>query len=187
MSFVAPLRRAGCFTNTRRIIRTLGVDSVSQVKPLLRKMEPAARAGVMKLLKQLQTLTRTVTQAQDRRRKLESGLHVTTGYICGHYLKRIVLGRSWREPTGMACRSVSVKPVGHGVGSEDGRRLQPLYRRSVASLDLSHPWVDSTAAIDDAVDVKFLSLEKSLDDWTTSSSDVVPTARQCVAGLPTPS
>lgn len=34
-------------------------------------MEPAARAGVMKLLKQLQTLTRTVTQAQDRRRKLE--------------------------------------------------------------------------------------------------------------------
>jgi hypothetical protein len=52
-----------CSKNTRRIIRTLGVDSVSQVKPLLRKMEPAARAGVMKLLKQLQTLT----QAQDRR------------------------------------------------------------------------------------------------------------------------
>ena len=47
------------------------MDSVSQVKPLLRKMEPAARAGVMKLLKQLQTLTRTVTQVQDRRRKLE--------------------------------------------------------------------------------------------------------------------
>jgi len=60
-----------CNKNTRRIIRTLGVDSVSQVKPLLDRMDPADRAGVLKLLNQLRTLTGTVTQAQDRRRKLE--------------------------------------------------------------------------------------------------------------------
>ena len=60
-----------CSMNTRRIIRTLGVENVSQVKSLLPKMGPADRADVLQLLKQLQTLTRTVTEAQDRRRRLE--------------------------------------------------------------------------------------------------------------------
>lgn len=60
-----------CSTNTRRIIRTLGVDNVSQVRPMLRRMDTAAKPAVVQLLKQLQTLTRNVTQAQDRRRTLQ--------------------------------------------------------------------------------------------------------------------
>ena len=59
-----------CSTNTRRIIRTLGVDNVSQVGPMLRRMDTAAKPAVVQLLKQLQTLTRNITQAQDRRRTL---------------------------------------------------------------------------------------------------------------------
>ena len=50
---------------------TLGVDNVSQVRPMLRRMDTAAKPAVVQLLKQLQTLTRNVTQAQDRRHTLQ--------------------------------------------------------------------------------------------------------------------
>ena len=133
-------------------------------------------------------LRRAVTRRTDTRTGLprENGIGVISG-VRGQFTasERYTPERGGANPQGWPVKCLSEAcGANHGVGSEDGRRLRPLYRRSGASLNLSHPWVDSTAAIDDAVDAKFLSLEKSLDDWTTSSSGVVPTARQCVDGLP---